>query len=175
MNEEIDGQLLPVVRRQRDTFVPPAPPAPVRHELAPVQPHELVAAPNIIHQVTMTTTHQDRARGFLLASLPVSGLVGLMAVIAAVTLFGQPLTLAVVLTWFFTVGVGVLGLTFGVYLVTSPDGQAIIHQVLGFRLLRKEQDFRHDYLRYQAGIPDKAERKHRRKMARKQLAQKGRH
>jgi hypothetical protein len=142
--------------------------------LAPVQPHELIAPPNIVHQVTMATTHEDRARGFLLASLPVSGLVGVMAVIAAVTLFRQPLTFAVVLTWFFTVGVGVLGLTFCVYLVTSPDGQAILHQLFGFRLLRKEQDFRHDYLRYQAGMPDKAERKHRRKLERAQITQKGR-
>lgn len=141
-------------------FVAPIP-EPKRYELTPPQPHELMQTPSVQQVVTMHTTHVDRAKGFALVTAILSVVVGVFAVVVAVTLLREPLILAVVLSYFFTWFVITWLVSFVWYQWTGPDGIAATQQVFGFRLLRKEQDFRHEYLRHQAGMPQRWE--HRRK------------
>lgn len=160
--DDDDAPRLPVVRPPRNNFVAPIP-EPQRYELTPPQPHELMSVPSVQHVVTMHTTHVDRAKGFAIQTGILSVVVGVLAIVAAVALFGQPLLTFWIFVWFFA---GFCAVWIMAYLWdrwTSPDGIALFQVFGGFRLLRKEQDFRHEYLRHQAGMPQRWERKARSK------------
>lgn len=165
---EAENTQLPAVRQPARNFVAPLPP--VSSTFAgwqPAQPHELQPAHSVAQIVTLTTSHVDRARGFAIQTGILSIVVGILAIVAAVALFGQPLLTFWILVWFFT---GFSAVWIAAYFwdkATSPDGIALLQVASGFRLIRKEQDFRHEYLRHVAGMPTPQERRDRRKAQQK--------
>jgi hypothetical protein len=161
---------LPAVRNAKN-FVAPLPVAPAA-TWQPAQPHELQQAHSVAQIVSVQTSHVDRARGFAIVTGSLSVVVGVFAVVAALTLFSKPLIAAVVLSWFFSGFVAVWLISAVIYYATSPDGIALLQVATGFRLIRKEQDFRHEYIRHVNGIPQPDERRHQRRLERN--AQKGR-
>jgi hypothetical protein len=168
--EAKEAPQLPAVRPPRDNFVAPLPP-PVSSTFAgwqPAQPHELQAQHSVAQVVSVATSHWDRAKGFALIALILSTAVGFLSVVAAVTLFNHPLLAAATLWWFFMAFVATLFASFVVYTVTSPDSVALFQLFGGIRLIRREQDFRHEYIRHVNGIPQPDERRHQRRLERKQ-------
>lgn len=164
---DIDGEYrqLPTVRQpRRDTFVAPAPAPIVRQAPAHLQPtpQELMVAPSVQQVVRMETTHVDRAKGFALRTLILSVVVGVLAVIVAVVMFKEPLIFAVVITYFFTAFAAIWLVAYLWDLATSPDGTALYQVFGGLRMLRREQDFRHERIRHIEGMPQPWERKQRR-------------
>lgn len=164
---------LPAVNRGKNFVAPASQPVVSAPPVwAPTQPHELQAAHSVAQVVTVATSHVDRARGFAIVTASLSVVVGVFAVVAAVTLFSKPLVAAVVLSWFFSAFVGVWLVSAIIYYATSPDGIALLQVATGFRLIRREQDFRHEYIRHANGMVAPDERRHQRRLERK--AQKGR-
>ena len=157
---------LPAVRKPSN-FVAPAPVAQAA-TWQDAKPHELQPAQSVTQVVTVATSHVDRAWGFFIVTLSLSIVVGIFAVVAALTLFSKPLIAAVVLSWFFSAFVAVWLLSAVIYYATSPDGIALLQVATGFRLIRKEQDFRHEYIRHANGMPQPDERRHQRRLERKQ-------
>lgn len=171
---EAENAQLPAVRQPRDNFVAPLPP-PVSANFAgwqPAQPHELQQAHSVAQIVNVQTSHVDRARGFAIVTASLSVVVGVFAVVAALTLFSKPLIAAVVLSWFFSGFVAVWLVSAVIYYATSPDGIALFQVATGFRLIRREQDFRHEYIRHVNGMTAPDERRHQRRLERR--VQKGR-
>lgn len=152
---------LPVVRQPGRNFVAPLPP-PVSSTFAdwqPAQPHELTTQHSVAQIVNVSTSYTDRARGFAIQTGILSVVVGILAIVAAVALFKQPLLTFWILVWFFTGFAAVWIAAFFWDKATSPDGIALFQVFGGFRLIRREQDFRHEYTRHRAGMPAKRGRK----------------
>lgn len=95
---------------------------------------------------TVTTSHQDRARGFTLTTVPLAAVVGVVAVLAAVGLAGVPwMSWSALLVLF-----GVFALVWaGAYfwhIFASPDGATLLSIILSYRYVRHEQRARLDRL-----------------------------
>ena len=78
--------------------------------------------------------------------LPVAIVAGILAVVAAVGLFGVPFLSWTALLWFFTLFCVTWMAGFGLHTWVSPDGTALTMVLLHYRLLRNEQDARLDRL-----------------------------
>ena len=81
-----------VVQPRRNTFVAPAAPLVVRPrvEVLPPAPHEVTPALPVQHEVRLTTSHVDRARGFTIVSVPLALALGFVAFLVGVVAFGVP-------------------------------------------------------------------------------------
>ena len=94
----------------------------------------------------LTGDYRNRAEGFRTAMLPVAIVAGILAVVAAVGLFGVPFLSWTALLWFFTLFCLTWMAGFGLHTWVSPDGTALTMVLLHYRLLRNEQDARLDRL-----------------------------
>lgn len=136
--EDQDGkaQYLPVPSKRR-------PPALVGDVLPPMETGARLPVQTV---QAVTTSHEDRARGFTMTTVPLAAVVGLVALLAALGLFGVPwLSWSALLILF-----GVFALVWaGAYfwhVLASPDGATILSIVLGYRYVRHEQRARLDRL-----------------------------
>lgn len=117
----------------------PRPITPTRVEVLPPAAWEMSGAQPAQTQQQLVTSHVDRAKGFTIASVPLAAVLGLVAFLAAVVLFGVP--------WLSGLALIVLAGTFAaVWLVAwvwyqsaSPDGVVLWQVILHYRLLRAEQ------------------------------------
>lgn len=94
-------------------------------------------------------THLDRAKSFNVATFPVATAFGVGALIVSIVGWNVPIVsvAAVAAFWF-----GYLGwwlLSWIVYHLFSADGLALVHTILGWRMLYREQAERHR--RYREG------------------------
>ena len=112
----------------------------VRYE--PMAPAELLPPSSMAH-VQLHTTYSDRARGFQLATLPVSLAFGVGALIVAVAGWSIPVVSIGALTIFWCAFLAWWLLGWAIHHIVSPDGVALIHALLGWRLLYREQAERH--------------------------------
>ena len=132
-----------IVRRP-DNFVQ-ALPAPRVQFMPPDGAQEALNVPSAATaQVQLRTTYSDRARGFAIVIAPVAVVTGIVALVAGVTLAGVPfLSWAALQTFllFFCVTwiVGYVLHTF-----VSPDGATWLHVFSTWRMVSREQKFRHD-------------------------------
>lgn len=133
------------MKHELSTYVAPygpgEKPAPiVRYE--PLTPAELLPPASVAH-VELRTTYEDRAKGFQIATFPVAVAFGMGALILAVVGWAVPvISLAGVLVfWLAFLAWWVLGWL--IHNIVSPDGVALIHALLGWRLLYREQAERH--------------------------------
>jgi hypothetical protein len=168
--EAEEAPQLPAVRKPEKNFVAPLPP-PVSSTFAgwqPAQPHELQAQHSVAQVVSMETSHVDRAKGFAIVTLGMSVVVGVFSVVAAIVLFNRPFIAATVLGWFFTSFMLTWLAAYIWYQATSPDGVTLFQLFGGFRLVRHEQKFRHEFLRHANNMPTPQERRHQRRLERRQ-------
>lgn len=132
-------------RQELSTYVAPyAPgemPAPVvRYE--PLQPLELLPPASVAH-VELRTTYTDRARGFQAATLPVSVAFGIGGALVAALGWQIPWLSLSMLAIFWLAFLAWWLLGWAVHHIVSPDGVALIHALLGWRYLQREQTERH--------------------------------
>lgn len=129
------------MKREQSNYVAPYAPGEVPAPIAryePVLPADLLPPASMAH-VELRTTYSDRARGFQLATLPVSIAFGIGALIVAIAAYAVPVlsVAALAIFWVSFLGWWLLGWT--VHHIISPDGIALIHALLGWRYLQREQ------------------------------------
>jgi len=138
--EDQDGcaQYLPVPSKTARR--PPA----LQGEILPPMHQE--ARPPVQTLQTVTTSHEDRARGFTMTTVPLAAVVGLVALLAALGLFGVPWLSWSALLILFGVFAAVWAGAYFWHTLASPDGATILSIFLSYRYVRHEQRARLDRL-----------------------------
>ncbi len=108
----------------------------VRYE--PLQPAELLPPASIAH-VELRTTYTDRSKGFQVATLPVSVAFGIGGALVAALGWKIPWLSVSMLAIFWLAFLAWWLLGWAVHHIVSPDGVALIHALLGWRYLQREQ------------------------------------
>ena len=119
------------------------PPALVGDVLPPMHQD---ARPPVQTLQTVTTSYQDRARGFSITTIPLAAGVGFVAFLAAVGLAGVPWMSWSALLILFGVFAAVWAGAYFWHVLASPDGATILSIFLGYRYVRHEQRARLDRL-----------------------------
>jgi len=122
-------QYLPMKTPQRR---PPA----LAGEVLPPMHQE--ARPPVQTLQTVTTSHQDRAKGFTMTTVPLAAVVGLVALLAALGLFGVPWLSWSALLILFGVFAAVWAGAYFWHTLASPDGATILSIFLSYRYGRHE-------------------------------------
>ena len=144
-------RLLPAVRE------------PARAVVGEIMPPEQVpiympAQQQPLSQIQLRTTYADRSRGFLLSTLPLASVAGLVAVIMGVGLAGVPLLSgAALLCFWLSFAVAYLIAYLG-HLFLSPDGAAFLSVFGLYQMAAREQRHRHEafWARYEDEREDRA-------------------
>lgn len=125
-------------------FVAPLPEYTPRVELVQA-PHELPTAPQTI--LMPHAGYEDRSRGFVVATAPLSIVVGF--VVALVAIIGWQVPIASLVTLLLALGGFALVwlLAYLGHVFISPDGALFAHTVMMWGYLRREQRERHSYYR----------------------------
>lgn len=121
-------------------YAPGEVPAPItRYE--PMLPAELLPPASMAH-VELRTTYLDRSAGFQLATLPISIAFGVGALIVAIAGYSVPVVSigALAIFWLAFLAWWLLG--WAIHHIVSPDGVTLIHALLGWRYLAREQKAR---------------------------------
>jgi len=95
-------------------------------------------------EVMLRTTYKDRADGFIRATTPLAAVAGGITLVAAVGLFSVPVLSALALLWFFTGFALVWLAAYLAHLFISPDGATWLHAWRTWRVVEREQRFRHE-------------------------------
>jgi len=95
---------------------------------------------------TVTTSHEDRAKGFTLTTVPLAAVVGVVAALAAVGLAGVPWLSWSALLVLFGVFAAVWAGAYFWHVLASPDGATVLSILLSYRYVRHEQRARLDRL-----------------------------
>lgn len=143
MNEQ-----LPTRRPTGPRFVAPEAAQPIRaYKVATVEePEYTQLAPHAPAQaeVLLRTTYKDRADGFIRAVTPLAVVAGGVTLVAAVGLFSVPFLSFLALLWFFTGFALVWLVAYLAHLFVSPDGSTWLHTLMLWRVVQREQRFRHE-------------------------------
>lgn len=143
MNEQ-----LPTRRPTGPRFVAPEPAQPIRaYQVATVEEPEYThLAPHAPAQaeVMLRTNYKDRADGFIRATTPLATVAGVITLVAAVGLFSVPVLSFLALLWFFTGFALVWLAAYLAHLFVSPDGSTWLHTLMLWRVVQREQRFRHE-------------------------------
>jgi len=94
-------------------------------------------------EVQIRTTYKDRAEGFQIAIKPLSTIMGLLSVIVAIMGVGVPVFSLAVIAWFGTAFCITWAFGWAFNQIVSPDGATLLSALLGYRLIRHEQQHRH--------------------------------
>ena len=130
----------PIIHRAPSFVAPgPMPTAIVRRMPEAQQPIVLDTPLPVAQQIRMVTSHEDRARGFTLVSLPLATAVGVGGLLLAIGLFRVPLWSMGALLVLFLAFLGTWLLAWLWFTAASPDGIGLMQVLLHYRLLRHEQ------------------------------------
>lgn len=94
--------------------------------------------------VQLRTTYTDRANGFVRAVTPLSMVAGALGLVAGVGLFSVPILSFGALLWFFTWFGLVWLVAWLAHVFVSPDGSTWLHTLMLWRVVQREQRFRHE-------------------------------
>lgn len=130
--------------RSGSNFVAPAPKT--RVEIIPIE-DALPMLPTAQTSVELHTTYTDRAKGFQLATLPISAAFGVGALIVAVVGYSVPVISIGALAVFWLAFLGWWLIGWAIHHVASPDGIALVQALLMYRYVRREQAERHQRYR----------------------------
>lgn len=119
----------------------PAPPKPIYVDVDPRDVSLLPPAAQV--QTEIRTSHVDRAKGFQVATVPIAIAAGVGALIIAVVGWSIPAVSLVGLLIFWAAFLAWWILGWLIHNVMSPDGIALIHTLLGWAYLKREQKERH--------------------------------
>ena len=130
-------RLLPAVREPARAVVgeimPPEPPA--LYMPPPAQP---------LSRIELKTTYKDRSQGFLLATLPLASVAGLVALIMGVGLAGVPFFSGAALLCFWLSFALAYLVAWISHLLISPDGAAFLSVFGVYQMASREQRHRHE-------------------------------
>lgn len=104
------------------------------------------AKPHIQTVQAVTTSHEDRAKGFTMTTVPLAAVVGVTALLAAVGLAGVPWLSWSALLILFGVFAAVWAGAYFWHTLASPDGATVLSILLSYRYVRHEQRARLDRL-----------------------------
>ena len=144
-------RLLPAVREPTRAIVgeimPPEPPA--LYMPPPAQP---------LSRIELRTTYKDRSQGFLLATLPLASVAGLVALIMGVGLAGVPFFSGAALLCFWLTFAAAYLVARIAHLAISPDGAAFLSVFGVYLMASREQRHRHDvyWQKYEDDREDRA-------------------
>lgn len=134
-----------VMRKGKVTVIPAGQPAGVGLRLPEVGPAQLPQMPqNAGSQVVLKTTYADRATGFLIGSVPMWLAFIVAAALIAYFFRDVPLFSVSMVGWMFTGAILSWVVSWLVHTMISPDGTTIIQSLLAYRVVRREQDYRHE-------------------------------
>ncbi len=124
--------------RGRNTFVPALrDPAPRVEVMPPLEiPTMLPTAQTIVE---LRTTYTDRAKGFQLATLPISIAFGVGVLVVAIVGWSVPVFSLGALAVFWLAFLGWWLVGWGIHNVASPDGVALLQALLMYKYVRNEQ------------------------------------
>ena len=145
--QKTDSERCTVVGSPRTPMVRPEAAPIVRYtpSMVDILPPETPYLPEHVppSTVALRATYTDRSKGFLLATLPLATVAGVVAFIAGIALFAVPILSWSALLLFF----GMFCLSYTVaYLAhtfVSPDGVPFLQAWAVYRLTREEQKHRH--------------------------------
>ncbi len=103
-----------------------------RTDLAPMLP---VAQTS----VELHTNYVDRAKGFQLATLPISIAFGVGVLVVAIVGFAVPVVSVAALAVFWLAFLGWWLLGWAIHHLASPDGVALLQAILMYRIIRHDQ------------------------------------
>lgn len=123
----------------------PAPPKTVY-----VDPTDLTVLPPAAQvQTEIRTSHVDRAKGFQIVSVPIAVAFGVGALVLAVVGWSIPAMSLIGLAVFWVAFLFWWLMAWVIHNVVSPDGIALIHTLMGWAYLRRDQRERHKRYRQQ--------------------------
>lgn len=97
-----------------------------------------------LSRIELRTTYADRSRGFLLSTLPLASVAGLVALIMGVGLAGVPLLSGAALLCFWLSFALAYLIAYLAHLFLSPDGAAFLSVWGIYQLAVREQRHRHE-------------------------------
>lgn len=111
-------------------------------EIQPYQVQQMMAQTST-SQVILKTTYTDRANGYRRATAPLS--VAFMVAGALVAIFVQsaPVFSLATIAWMFSGFCAAWLIGWLVHTLASPDGAVIAQAFYAYRIIRREQDYRH--------------------------------
>jgi hypothetical protein len=123
-------------------FVAPLPEPKTRIE---VLPPDLLPPmmPTAQTTVELKTTYTDRAKGFQLATLPISVAFGVGVLVVAMVGWSVPIFSLGALAVFWLAFLGWWLLGWAIHHIASPDGIALVQSILMYSYVRSEQKERH--------------------------------
>lgn len=128
---------------QRQTFVAPArQPAQVR--LPDVMQDGILQVPTPAQSlVELRSNYTDRSRGFVMAITPVAVVTGILAMLAALTLWSVPFFSWTILQVFAGMFCATWTIGYALHLAASPDGVLFATAWWQWQIIRREQRHRH--------------------------------
>lgn len=150
----IEQQRAEGLTRQTTNFVPAgpvrrdAPPMPINSQVA----HVIDAAPTATQHVEMRTSAVDRAKGFLIASVPLYAAFATAVVAVCILGFGVPMWSlpTLVIFWLSFVAAWVVGYAYTLHV--SAEGVAMFEAKNKWAILREEQRRRWQHYERQIGM-----------------------
>lgn len=132
-------------RRLLPAVQPPAAPArAVVGEVLPPEQAYMQPPAQPLSRIELKTTYKDRSQGFLLSTLPLASVAGLVALIMGVGLAGVPLLSGAALLCFWGIFAAVYLIAYLGHLLISPDGAAFLGIWGVYRMAAREQRHRHE-------------------------------
>jgi len=128
-----------IQRNGRNTYVPALrAPAPQKHIY--IEPADLAILPTAaMTTVEMRTTHSDRAKAFQIVSVPLALAVGAGSLIVGIVGWSVPLFSVAALAWLWSGFLLTWLAAWVIHNVVSTDGIALLHTLMGWQYLRREQ------------------------------------
>lgn len=127
---------------------------PALHEPEPSRPMVIDVDPITLPHAALTRaetsgTYLDRAKGFQVVSVPLAAAVGAGSLLIGIAGFGVPVLSVAALLWLWAGFLATWLAAWIVHNVVSADGVALVHTILGWSLIYREQTERHR--RYREG------------------------
>jgi len=130
-------------RPQPANFVPALrEPERPRIEILPAEPIQFDVTQSATQHLELRTSATDRAKGFSVVTGQLSGMLGILAVIAAVAGWGHPLASLFTLGAFFSAYCLTWCAAWVIYNLFSVEGVSLIESLLKWKFLFREQAYR---------------------------------
>ena len=119
----------------------PKPIVPIEKQQAPERSIQLLPSATTTH-INVETTYRDRAKGFQIATVPVAVAFGVGAVVVGTIGYAVPVFSILSLSIFWLAFLAWWLIGWVTHHLFSPDGVALVHALLGWHYLRREQSER---------------------------------
>ena len=131
------------VKRDTSSNFVPALREPPQPKTIYVEPSDLAILPtSAMTTVEIRTSHTDRAKAFQIVSVPLAGAVGAGSLIVGIVGAGVPIFSVAALAWLWSGFLLTWLAAWLIHNIVSSDGIALLHTLLGWQYLSREQKAR---------------------------------